>query len=119
MRYRRTTRTTSRVEDDRRIQRKMHPKKLEKLKAGEIVTNKEPGNSMTPKIKHRQQVTIAPATWETVDNGDIVYCKVSGHYYTHLVVSRSLEKGCLIGNNHGHINGWTKQVFGKVIKVGR
>lgn len=25
--------------------------------------------------------------------------------------------GCLIGNNKGNINGWTKQIFGKVIKV--
>ena len=29
----------------------------------------------------------------------------------------ALSNGCQIGNNHGHINGWTKRVFGKVINV--
>jgi len=95
----------------------MHPEKLKKLIGGETVINKEPGNSMTPKIKHRQPVEISPATWETVNKGDIVYCKVNGRFYTHLVVSKNIDKGCQIGNNHGYINGWTKQVYGKVTKV--
>ena len=49
--------------------------------------------------------------------GDIVYCKVRGNFYTHLVKGKNNDKGLLIGNNRGNINGWTKQVYGKVIEI--
>jgi hypothetical protein len=49
--------------------------------------------------------------------GDIVYCKVKGRVFTHLVKAKSPEKGCLIGNNKGGINGWTRNIYGKVIEV--
>lgn len=87
------------------------------LKEGKAIISKEPGNSMTPLIKSRQPVRLAPATVESVDVGDMVYCKVRGNYYTHLVKGKDDKRGCLIGNNHGRINGWTKQVFGKVVEV--
>ena len=29
----------------------------------------------------------------------------------------SYENGLLIGNNKGGINGWTKQVYGRVVEV--
>lgn len=44
----------------------------------------------------------------------IVFCKVKGRYYTHLVKAKG-DRGVLIGNNHGRINGWTKSVFGKIL----
>jgi hypothetical protein len=91
--------------------------KVDKLLAGETIISREPGNSMTPRIKHRQPVRLAPATWDVVEKGDIVYCKVHGNYYTHLVHATNPQQGCLIGNNHGHMNGWTKQIFGKVIEI--
>lgn len=91
--------------------------KIEKLLAGETIIRKEPGNSMLPILKSRQPVKIEPATWETVEVGDIVYCKVRGNCYTHLVKQKDKNKGCLIGNNHGHLNGWTKQIYGKVIEI--
>ena len=72
---------------------------------------------MTPIIGHRQPVRIAPTTWDTVEKGDIVFCKVRGRYYTHLVKATNLKRGCLIGNNQGHVNGWTKAVFGKVVEI--
>ena len=90
---------------------------IEKLLAGETIISKEPGNSMTPILKSRQPVRIEPATWEQVEVGDIVYCKVRGNVYTHLVKAKSSERGCQIGNNHGYINGWTKNVYGKVIEI--
>ena len=90
---------------------------LEKLMAGEEVINKEPGNSMLPLIKSKQPVKIAPATWESVQVGDIVYAKVHGRFFTHLVKAKDPAKGCQIGNNKGHINGWTKQVYGKIIEI--
>jgi len=91
--------------------------KEELLKQGKTIISKEPGNSMLPLIKSRQPVRIAPATVESVDVGDIVYCRVKGNYYTHLVKGKNEQRGCLIGNNKGRINGWTKQIFGKVIEI--
>ena len=91
--------------------------KIEKLAAGETIISKEPGNSMLPLIKSKQPVKLAPATWEDVSVGDIVYCKVKGSILTHLVTAKDYKKGCLISNNKGRINGWTKNVFGKVIEI--
>lgn len=36
---------------------------------------------------------------------------------THKVYAIDDKKGCLIGNNHGHMNGWTKNVYGKAHKI--
>lgn len=91
--------------------------KLEKLNNGETFVTSEKGNSMVPLIKSGQDHRLAPTTWEAVEVGDIVYCKVRGRYYTHLVKAKNDQKGCQIGSNRGNINGWTKQVFGKVIEV--
>lgn len=91
--------------------------KLEKLQAGETFTTSERGNSMTPIIKSGQEHVLSPATWDGVDVDDIVYCKVNGCFYTHLVKAKAPTKGVQIGNNKGGINGWTKQVFGKVIEI--
>lgn len=91
--------------------------KVEKLLAGETIVSKEPGNSMLPLIKSRQPVVLAPAKWEDIVKGDIVYCKVRGRIYTHLVKAVDATKGCLIGNNKGNVNGWTKQIYGKVIEI--
>lgn len=91
--------------------------KIEKLAAGETVISKEPGNSMLPLIKSKQPVKLIPITWEEAEVGDIVYCKVHGNLYTHLVQAIDPKKGCQIANNKGHVNGWTKNVFGKVIEI--
>lgn len=91
--------------------------KLEKLQNGNTFITSEKGNSMLPLIKSGQKHKITPITWDKCYDGDIVYCKVNGRYYTHLVKGRSEEKGLLIGNNKGGINGWTKNVYGKVIEV--
>jgi hypothetical protein len=91
--------------------------KLEKLQKGETFVTKEKGNSMVPLIKSGQEHKLAPATWEQVEVGDIVYAKVRGKFFTHLVKAKNPDKGCQIGNNKGGINGWTKQVFGKVIEI--
>ena len=91
--------------------------KIEKLQAGETIISKEPGNSMLPLIESKQPVRIAPTTWEQCNVGDIVYCKVHGRIFTHLVKAKDDKKGLQIGNNRGHINGWTKTVYGKVIEI--
>jgi uncharacterized Fe-S cluster-containing protein len=91
--------------------------KLEQLEKGETIITSEKGNSMTPLIKSGQKHKLAPIKLEEVEIGDIVYCKVHGKMYTHLVKAIDIQKGLQIGNNHGDINGWTKQVYGKVIEI--
>ena len=91
--------------------------KLERLQKGETFITSEKGNSMVPLIKSGQKHKLAPAKWEDCNQGDIVYCKVKGKFYTHLVKARNDDKGLLIGNNKGNINGWTKQIYGKVVEV--
>lgn len=91
--------------------------KVEQLLSGATITSKEPGNSMKPILKSRQPVLLEPTDWTKVSEGDIVYAKVRGNLYTHLVKATDPNRGVLIGNNHGHLNGWTKQVYGKVIKI--
>lgn len=91
--------------------------KLERLQNGETFITNEKGNSMVPLIKSKQDHLLAPITWEETEVGDIVYCKVSGNFYTHLVTAKDDKKGCQISNNRGRINGWTKQVHGIVIEI--
>jgi len=91
--------------------------KIEKLLNGETFITKEKGNSMVPIIKSNQEHKLAPAKWEELEIGDITFCKVKGSLYTHLVKAKDINKGVLIGNNKGGINGWTKQVIGKVIEI--
>lgn len=97
---------------------KYKPKKTwERLEAGETFVNSEPGNSMTPILKSRQRVVLAPTSWEKVEIGDIVYARVAGRHYTHKVTAKNEKRGVQISNNHGHVNGWTKTVYGKVIRI--
>ena len=91
--------------------------KQEKLAKGESFITSEKGNSMVPLIKSGQNHRLKPINWQDCKAGDIVFCKVSGRYYTHLVKATDILRGCQIGNNRGHINGWTKQIFGIVSEV--
>jgi hypothetical protein len=101
--------------------------RIEKLKAGETVKYRESGNSMSGLIEHRQLLTCIPIVdYATIAVGSVVFCKVHGNYYTHLVkgIKSHSKDGVviyefLIGNNKGGTNGWTPQdkVFGKVIRV--
>ena len=91
--------------------------KLERLQRGESFITSEKGNSMIPIIKSGQDHRLSPCTLEEAKVGDVVYCKVSGRFYTHLVTAKDPKKGLQISNNHGYVNGWTKQVYGKVVEV--
>ncbi len=85
------------------------------LSEGKTVKVRLSGNSMTPLIKSKQLVTIAPISTE-IKKGDIVLCKVKGRIYLHLVTAIK-NSSYRISNNHNHVNGWTKIIFGKCIKV--
>lgn len=86
-----------------------------RLVGGEIIQVRPHGNSMVPLLKSGQEITIVPLDDEGVSVGDIVFCKVRGRYYVHLVTAIRQEK-YQISNNKGHVNGWTSlsNIFGKV-----
>lgn len=92
---------------------------IARLRAGETVSFREGGNSMTPRIKHRQKCTYSPVrSRENVKAGDAVFCKVGRSYFTHLVTAIRGDQ-YQISNNHGHVNGWITldSIYGKVIRV--
>ena len=98
----------------------MRPEMIrERLERGILVECRGHGNSMTPILHDGELVLIAPLSRikKPVEVGDIVFCKVHGNYYDHLVKAVNAKRGYLIANNHGHVNGWTKQIFGKVFKI--
>lgn len=67
---------------------------------------------MLPYIKSGQEVTVQSFPFYQVD--DIVLCEVNGKAYLHFVKSRDRHR-YQIGNAKGFINGWTSNVYGKVI----
>ena len=90
------------------------------LRSGEICKIIGIGNSMMPILKSRQPVICEPVTANTpLKKRDIVLCKVNGHYYLHLIHKCSSDDRYLIGNNHGHMNGWVgrSQIYGKCIEI--
>ena len=89
----------------------------EKLEAGEEVSFRPKGNSMQGKIDSGQLVTVSPDTSD-VKKGDIVFCRVNGNWYVHLVQATQGDR-YKIGNNKGHTNGWVSKakIYGRVIKV--
>lgn len=70
----------------------------QRLRGGEICKVVGYGNSMTPKLKSGQPVICILVTDDVeIKKGDIVMCKVRGHYYLHLVHAVKNES-YLIGN---------------------
>lgn len=74
------------------------------------------GNSMTPILKSGTLNTYETRDEYEVD--DIVFCKVRGRFIdAHKITQKCPKRGYLISNNKNHDNGWTKKVFGKVVKA--
>jgi len=92
---------------------------IARLKAGETVTFRPTGGSMTGKIESRQRCTVEPiADVATLKVGDIVLCKVGGNEYLHLVKAIQGTR-FQIGNNRGFVNGWVgpNAIYGICVKV--
>jgi phage repressor protein C with HTH and peptisase S24 domain len=91
------------------------------LQAGKTVLHRGKGNSMTPLIHSGDLQTLVPVTDpSTLKKGDAVLCKVRGSVFTHKITAIKGKSGELqfqISNNHGHVNGWTRAVYGKLIAV--
>jgi hypothetical protein len=50
--------------------------------------------------------------------GDIVFCKVNGRYIdAHKITKKAADGRYMIANNNGHENGWTRTIYGRVIKA--
>ncbi len=93
---------------------------IEKLKAGETISFRPKGGSMTGKIESGDLCVVSPLSGKELKVGDIVLCKVGNSEYLHLIhdINR-LRYLFQIGNNKGHINGWISydKIFGKCIQV--
>ena len=87
---------------------------LETVGTGTMTTG---GGSMTPIFPAKTSVKMTYQKQETYAVGDIVFCKVKGRWIDAHLVTRKSECGYLISNNHGHDNGWTRTIFGRVIKA--
>lgn len=88
------------------------------LLAGLPVSFRPKGNSMSPRIKSGQLVTVTPRSLYEIKVDDIVLCKVNGKQYLHIVKNKSQNsQRFLIGNNRGGTNGWTTHVYGVVTEV--
>jgi hypothetical protein len=95
-----------------------------RLASGENVTRRERGNSMVPKIHSGEEIEYTPVkSPDEVNKGDVVWCKVGGTHYTHLVKAKKQEGDAWrfqIGNNKGGVNGWIgfEGIFGRAISAG-
>lgn len=94
-----------------------HTEKDTEIGGGESFITSEPGNSMLPLYKSNEKHLVTPIRWQECNVGDVVFCKVRGACVTHKVYAIDSNKGCLIGNNKGHMNGWTKNVYGLAHKI--
>lgn len=93
-------------------------KYIETLQKGETVKFRPHGNSMTPRVHNGDLCTVAPIGSKPIERGEVVLCKVNGNQYLHLVLAVG-QHGVLIGNNHGHENGWCSfnTVYGRLVLV--
>lgn len=92
----------------------------EHLKNGEECIVVGFGQSMTPILKSGQPVRVIPVDDSTdLNKNDIVFVKVSGHYYLHKISAIKNGVSYQISNNHGHINGWVSKnnIYGKVVEI--
>jgi len=73
------------------------------------------GNSMTPILHNGGLMTFKKQ--EKYEIGNMVFCRVKGNYVDcHKITQKSDERGYLISNNKGWENGWTRTIYGRVIK---
>lgn len=73
------------------------------------------GNSMLPILPNASLCFYVKQ--DSYEIGDIVFCKVNGKWIdAHKITKKAQDGSYLISNNHGFDNGWTKKIYGKVIK---
>lgn len=90
-------------------------KLLEDLDKNGIGKMKCFGSSMLPIIKSGSLLTFERKSEYKI--GDIVFTKVKGKFIdAHKITKIDAEGRYMIANNRGWENGWTKTIYGKVVK---
>lgn len=90
---------------------------ISRLQAGETVSFRPRGHSMSGRIDSGQLVSVSPITDTSVlAINDIVLCSVAGKQFLHIIKAKRGNQ-FLISNNRGHINGWTSSIYGLVINI--
>ena len=91
---------------------------VERLRAGETVSFRPRGHSMSGKAESGQLCTVEPVDPATLGVGDVVLCKVKGREYLHPVKAVQGPR-FQIGNNRGRVNGWVSRnsIYGKCVRV--
>lgn len=92
---------------------------IQRLQAGETVSFRPRGHSMSPRIRSGQLCTVSPlAATDAIAVNDVVLCKVRGQEYLHRVTAVDGLR-YLIGNQRGGTNGWIGRsgLFGRLISV--
>ena len=74
---------------------------LVNLQKGNNAKVRPHGGSMKGRIESGQLVTLAPTTFDEVEEDDAVLIKWKGNYLLHLVKEK-VDDQILIGNNPGH-----------------
>jgi SOS-response transcriptional repressor LexA len=75
------------------------------------------GQSMTPIIKSGTLLTFE--TFDDYEVGDIVFCRIGQRFIDAHKITKKDGDRYMISNNHGWDNGWTRTIFGKVVKIGK
>lgn len=92
---------------------------IEDLKTKGEATFKAFGSSMVPILQSGSLLTFRP--FPEYEIGDIVFCKVRGRYIDAHKITKKDKMGnayrYMISNNHGWDNGWTRQIYGKVVRI--
>jgi hypothetical protein len=73
------------------------------------------GNSMLPILSNPSVCFYEVRDQYNID--DIVFSKVNGRYIDAHKITAVDGDRYLISNNKGHNNGWTRTVYGKVVKA--
>jgi hypothetical protein len=89
---------------------------IQKLMDNEQVEIKITTNSLEPKIRAHQKITIVPVMgWQSVEDGDAVICKVNKSYIYGIVAKSNVARGVQINDGKNFVLGWTKYVYGKIV----
>lgn len=91
---------------------------IAKLRAGETVSFRPRGQSMSGRIESGQLCIVAPVNAATLEVGDIVLCKVGGSEYLHLVKG-NWKWPFSNWQQSRSVNGWVapNSIFGKCIRI--
>ena len=86
------------------------------LADGKDATMKVFGKSMLPIIQSGSKLTFKATNDYQV--GDVVFCKVKGRYIdAHKITKVDAQGRFMIANNKGWENGWTRQIYGRVVEI--